>query len=906
MAQCQADPAHSIVVLPFAQLLPVARQQWAQHHPCALVPRFETTWSWAQRLQAFAADDNDLSLDPARDLLVAQRLLQQAGLKQQAQWLAPRVREAALQLAGVAAAQAPAQRMAWAARMQAALQANPVPALEYEQQIALLALAWAGHSAYATDVLFDVITSSDVQALVLVSGLQDDPLLTQLLQTASATRPQWVCQLDALEILRSHLPVLPAARLHMARDLEDLAQRTAACVLQAVQQQHAQAQPQAQPADAAPRSQPTPVALADTDRALTRRIRALLAGQGLALRDEPGWKLSTTVAASHLVALLRACAPQASSDSVLAWLKLLPAAACPGCGNGGNGSNAIANDSGNGGSSEWSASHIQAIESHLRQKGCAQWPGTGFWRGWQHPARALAEAINNWRASLQASRPLALWLQAVQHVLQASGAWAWLAQDAAGQTLLRALHWPHASAAPDTPPRITTLPNAESPWPLDAFMHWITQVLESSRFTPPCAGQAQVAIVPASQLLARPFAAVIMPGCDADRLPAAPDLPGLWTHAQRALLGLPDRSQAQHAQRRMWQSVLAFADLDLLACRSDGDAELLPSPLLLEWQLAQSPDKRRIEQAADPRAQRLIAQNLPAPPQPLGQRLPVQQISASSYDNLRACPYRFFALNQLRLQEVPELDAELEKRDFGIWLHRTLHLFHEQLARSGQAPDASQRPELQAQLDAAAHAAAREQQLDDAAFLPYKLAWNKLRQGYLDWLLGDYLRMQCHYAQGEAWLERPLHEALQAADDNTAAAPARLPPHPVKLVGVIDRIDRCADQTLLLLDYKSGDAQAIKARIQQPAEHVQLPFYAALLAPQAVRSAYLTIGERGQTSLQEQPDATAQAQPLLRRIAHDLADIAAGTPLPALGQGRACDYCAARGLCRRDFRETTA
>jgi ATP-dependent helicase/nuclease subunit B len=33
----------------------------------------------------------------------------------------------------------------------------------------------------------------------------------------------------------------------------------------------------------------------------------------------------------------------------------------------------------------------------------------------------------------------------------------------------------------------------------------------------------------------------------------------------------------------------------------------------------------------------------------------------------------------------------------------------------------------------------------------------------------------------------------------------------------------------------------------------------------------------------------------------DLARIEAGAPLAALGEGKVCDFCAARGLCRRDF-----
>jgi len=33
----------------------------------------------------------------------------------------------------------------------------------------------------------------------------------------------------------------------------------------------------------------------------------------------------------------------------------------------------------------------------------------------------------------------------------------------------------------------------------------------------------------------------------------------------------------------------------------------------------------------------------------------------------------------------------------------------------------------------------------------------------------------------------------------------------------------------------------------------------------------------------------------------DFTRIAAGAALPPLGEGAVCDYCAARGLCRKDF-----
>ena len=67
---------------------------------------------------------------------------------------------------------------------------------------------------------------------------------------------------------------------------------------------------------------------------------------------------------------------------------------------------------------------------------------------------------------------------------------------------------------------------------------------------------------------------------------------------------------------------------------------------------------------------------------PDGAQLPLAQLSASAYEDLRRCPYRFFALRQLGLQEAGEIDTELDKRDFGNWLHKVLAAFHAVLQTS--------------------------------------------------------------------------------------------------------------------------------------------------------------------------------------------------------------------------------
>ena len=872
LQQCAADPVRSIVLLPFAQLLPLARQQWALTFPDSMLPRFETSTSWARRLRPFVPGPIDLAFDAAIDLLTAQTLLQRAGLAAQAQWLAPRVREAALQLAAVAAAQPPAQRMAWAARMQEALRADNMQAPEYEQKVAALALAWTGHSAYATDILFEQIDAGEPESLIVLQGLQHDPLAARLHALLAAQRPQAACMLEMVgepgdTPHAAGDDALPPVQLHHASHFEDLAQRAAACVQRAASRQQG------------------PVALVDTDRALTRRIHALLEGQGLALRDETGWKLSTTHAASQVLLLLRACAPQADSDAVLAWLKLAQAQAT-----------AVTRPAAPDNGSDVAFIHfsdVDAIEAHLRHQALARWPATAYWRAWQQPAAALALQTEDCRQRLQAPRSLAQWLADVRTVLQATGQWYWLQNDPAGQALMQSLHWQS-----DTNP---LTPHATH-WTLADFRNWAAQALEAGHFNPPHPPCEQVTIVPLAQLLARPFTAVVLPGCDEKRLPASPDLPGLWTAAQRTLLGLPGRALVQQAQRSAWQHLLQTPQLDLLLSHHEDNAAVLPSPLLLEWQLAAGSARlRAISPAADPRDWRHVPAQPPARPQPQGRRLPVHRLSASSYDALRVCPYRFFALYQLRLRETPELTGDVEKRDFGTWLHRTLFLFHEGMrARNEQAtslsPDA-----LRQHLDAAAQQARREQHFDAAAFLPYELAWPSLRDGYLHWLTEIHAPEGADFVRGEAQQMLPLNDALGTAYDGP------LPPQPVQLAGSIDRMDRYRDSgALLLIDYKTEAADKTRQRVRQPSEDTQLLFYAALLAPEPVRAGYLNVGERGETGLHLHEDAAAHAQDLLHGMAQDLAAIAAGAPLPALGQGRRCDHCAARGLCRRDFWEETA
>lgn len=98
MDQAGVSPARCVVLLPYAQLRPLAQRLWQQGFEAGFAPRFETTRSWASALGAGVDGAFDLRQDRALDLLTAHNLLVQAGQAARADLLAPHLVDAAQQL----------------------------------------------------------------------------------------------------------------------------------------------------------------------------------------------------------------------------------------------------------------------------------------------------------------------------------------------------------------------------------------------------------------------------------------------------------------------------------------------------------------------------------------------------------------------------------------------------------------------------------------------------------------------------------------------------------------------------------------------------------------------------------------------------------------------------------------
>jgi len=780
--------------------------------------------NWCSVAGSFQAAATDIRMDATWDTLTAQVLLSQAGLAQQQRALAGVLVQAAHQLAPLAAACDPAQRAAWAQQARQTVTAGfAAQATHWEAAVARIAVEWAAVSAYPSDLLFTPERCLDIDCLVMVQGIATDPLIAGL-------QPVWAERFLAMPFIGNALS-RPAhfapVRLHACCDGEDEAQRCAAQAIAHIAQGV------------------FPVALVSSDRALTRRVRALLDGAGVAIRDENGWKHSTGHAGAGVMALLQACEWNATSDQVLKWLKIC--------------------------APDFLGGH-DALEAALRRDQV---------RDWRHAAvaptvkadaalQAGVTLIDAMRSSGRGQHTLAQWLGWMRKVLVDCGMWPALEADTAGSQLLQTLHLqPGAQADALLGASLWSAQRLN----LTEFSRWVSDSLESASFKPQYPITEQLVILPMSQMLGRPFAAVLLAGCDEVRLSPAPEPPGHWTGAQRTLLGLPSRAVLQTNLVDAWHCALQMPVCDVFWRTSDeGGETLLASPLVQRLQI--EPGCASV--ASEPRVPRTVNAAPTHKPQPTAARLPVAYLTQGAYDDLRKCPYRFFALRQLDLKPVDELETEVDKRDFGVWLHAVLHHFHGALAKN---PDAT-RAQRQVLLDAANLATTQSMGLDDAEFLPFAASWPALCDAYLDWL-GDHEKQeQAVYASGET------DHVLRFGS--------------LEIRGRIDRIDQVAGGAVMVLDYKTENADKTRARAGDPLEDTQMAFYAALLPHDTLRGAYINLAEKKVRTV-EQGDIVEARDALIEGMVHDMQRVAEGASLPALGEGGVCDFCQARGLCRKDF-----
>ncbi len=826
----------AIVLLPFAQLLPEARAAFARRG--GWVPRVETSRTLAASLgPATTSSVGLLSFDAVQDELTASALLRAQPWG--AAWARRDTRAFEQAVAAVVstahvvaravATVPPTQRDRYGAAARETLSPVAGPGAT-ERLLARVAVEWALLApAPSTDRLFTAVRPS-VWVAVQVGGA--DPLVESLL--AAADLPAIVIDTDpsaADPFAQAGTTRRPS--LAVCDGFEHEAQCTAAQVLLHIDRGE------------------TPVALIAEDRVLVRRVRALLERHGVSLRDETGWKLSTTRAAALVMSLLAAARDDAGTDDLFDWLKA--------------------------GTDHEPA--LAALESACRREQIARVAALRQAELAPSAARlwVAAEAVIRALASVR-RQSLAAWLRALAQALDASGALRALQADDAGRQLLEALRLlPHGS-----PTEAWATSAADTAMDLARFREWADRVLEQASFRPwpEFETAPEVIVTPLAEAVMRSFGAVVIPGADATHLGAVSPPVSLLTDAQADALGVPTAASRRLAEQSAFAHLLAAPRVTLLRRRVDGAEPLAASPLVERLEIAMALHGTCLAPWLDPRVEASIAATPIAMSAPAAaDRLPAR-LSASACEALRACPYRFFALRMLPLHEADELEREVEKRDYGNWLHTVLDTFH----RSRGEPEPADIEVTR--LRRIAQATQAVQGLADAEFLPFAASFETIAPRYIAWL-------HARDAEGASWL---------AGEEQISLVPEAL--GGTELHGIVDRIDGVENGSAIeLIDYKTGNAAALKEKVRQPLEDTQLAFYAALMRSRSalpLSAAYLALD--GSKGLEEigHDDVEASALALVDGLADDLRRLRAGAGLPALGVGATCDHCAARGICRRD------
>lgn len=602
------------------------------------------------------------------------------------------------------------------------------------------------------------------------------------------------------------------------------------------------------------------IAVVVLDRLTARRARALLERAQVLVRDEAGWAFSTTSAATVVSRWFDACGNDFIYRDLLDLLKSPFAFAA------------------------WGRERRQAavwrLERAIRRENVragidhylalARAIGDRDSRDMLLGLQRAARAFNRRRR-----KSVGGWLGALDAAMHEIGVDAGLEADAAGAQLYSLLK----TLAVELEGQGMLLGFGE-------FRRWLGRHLEAATFRD-TEIESPVVFTSLAAAGLRCFDAVLVCGADDAHL-AAPDVPGLFFNQNvRRELGLPGPAQtARDAETALYALIAATPEVCVTWQHTrDGDPNLLAPAFerlrtlhALAWEqtlddawLVAALREAEVDRGTTLRTAR------PAPVIP-AEALP-GAISASGYNALMACPYRFFARYVLRLQELDDVQEDVEKSDYGNLVHEILQRFH------GDHPRVTD-------LDLA-DAEARLQQISSAVFAApiatnylaraWLMRWQKLVPRYLAW-------QREREAQGWRYVAGEVKRAL------AIETPAG---RRFELQGRIDRVDERADGSVAVLDYKTRDAAKLREALKHPGEDVQLAVYRVLWGGAVDEAMFLSLESRGVVPVPEQDEHGTNADAVRARIGELFDRIGEGAPLTAHGSESSCMYCEVGGLCRR-------
>lgn len=629
------------------------------------------------------------------------------------------------------------------------------------------------------------------------------------------------------------------------------------------------------------------IALVAQDRLVSRRIRALLAryGDQISIQDQTGWKLSTTSAAAAVNSFLQLL-DERTGPSLVTLLGFLK--------------NPLL---------DWSAliapyqghTEIDATEFSWWMERRLLASSVGF--GWEElraifsnpalqirnePARQEYDEIAHhilsqieqqcklWHGVKNTSQ---IWGELLEKHLEECAMLAQLEQDEAGQSVLATLQQLK---------QLQTEYLSFSSW-TSLFDLWVEQaafVQKSQR------QKTHIAMIPLAAIRLNHYDAVVVVGCDDRKLPSSQDYGSVFSRSMLHALDekLPETHYIQQA-RDLSQLLSSHRYVDLLWQEYERAGE---KNRLSSW-LA------RLQQAL-PHIQGIPVvstfgqvqndQTKPSHAQVSDAALLPKKISPSAYQTLRSCPYRFYVSYMLNLKSPQALREQSEFGQIGNLLHVILQNFYQEYQKQTAWNDEqSQRFWMESAL----------------------LKISQEQWGYLIAQNGQlFAEQQGWMAQIPGWVTWQLEQEKQGwqfaeAEKNITFTLQLESGELLPISGRVDRIDHNASNNLRVLDYKFKNGKDLKKFSETLADDPQVLIYSKALQNIHHERGHI-VEQAGWVSVREAVgdqrdyllDLTQEHfSELEEQMTQDLSKVWAGQDLPANGPDQVCQYCDARGLCRK-------
>jgi ATP-dependent helicase/nuclease subunit B len=651
------------------------------------------------------------------------------------------------------------------------------------------------------------------------------------------------------------------------------------------------------------------IALVAQDRLAARRARALLSrlGSSLRIRDETGWKLSTTRAAAAFdswLKLIRSPKEGPTASTLLEFLqnpyfdlarslKISPETSI--------GLIAQLEDIliASQAKSGWQT-FLMAIE---RANDYAATNG-GSPNGQLH--ELISFVSQRHRAWQHETLVCSVAYELLQNDLVTMGMYDRLEKDSAGKQLLETLKSFDlgAGAYHDIKMR------------LPEWLSLLKTIIEEASYEEEGnSAEATLSILPLSSTRLRQFDAVVLVGCDEQQLPAFSEPPLFFSDTLNRLLKSSTIAAQYVQQSRDLSSLLVTCqNVDLLwQSKSKSGEPLRPSAWIQRLQAALKHSNPW--QVTDVQFEPYIGQSAPiqmavsTPDQDLA--IPVT-VSPSAYKALRDCPYRYYVSSLLGLRKAKEFEEGFDASLAGQTLHALLKTFFQALKTEEEKPHstigASGAIRRQWMIDHLRQCSEKEFErlvAGDARVMGTLRDWQKQIPSFVDWQLER---------EKEGWryhdAELPVGFTLTLEDPDGIS-------REIKIAGRADRFDiHVNDETsAAVIDYKNQNMKKIAQRAEHILNDPQLLIYARaanenpiaahLPGRQVDQAEWVTLkaelnkGEAKNIRANALDDIPHLMDQFSMQIERDLNVLWARQPMQAFAPNSVCQYCEARGICRK-------